>query len=410
MTSAEQALAAAYRADWGRLLALLLARTRRLDLVEDGLAEAFAQGAARWPVHGIPANPSGWLYTVANRQIIDAIRAEEVAARKAPLVAVRPGWAAPIDAFGDEGLPDDRLELIVLCCHPALPLASRSALALRLVMGTPTEQIARLFLVTTPTMAARLTRAKRKIVQAGIPLGVPMDVALTARLDEVCHTVYLAFTAGYTPGSGPELLRGDLAGEAVRLARILHDLTPTAPQVGALLALLTLQHSRRDARVSQGSLVTLAEQDRGTWHHEEIEVGLALMAQLPRTQGYAEELRLQALIAAEHARAPSAAQTDWPRIATRYAELEAVTGSPWVRLNRAVALAEADSPRSGLALLEGLADQFVDQHRFWAVHADLSARTGATDAALASYERAIALCQNDVERRHLRSRAADLPG
>lgn len=409
MTSAEQALAAAYRADWGRLLALLLARTRRLDLVEDGLAEAFAQGAARWPVHGIPANPSGWLYTVASRQIIDAIRTEEVAARKAPLVAVRPGWAAPTDAVWDEGLPDDRLELIVLCCHPALPLAARSALALRLVMGTPTEQIARLFLVPTPTMAARLTRAKRKIVQAGIPLGVPMDVALASRLDDVCRTVYLAFTAGYTPGSGPELLRADLAGEAVRLASILHALTPTAPQAGALLALLTLQHSRRDARVSQGTLVTLAAQDRDAWHQEEIQVGLAVLAQVPRAEGYAQELLLQALIAAEHARAPSAAQTDWPRIATRYAELEAMTGSPWVRLNRAVALAEADSPRAGLALLDGLSEQLVDQHRFWAVHADLSARTGATDAARASYARAITLCHNDVECRHLRSRAADLP-
>ena len=427
MTSAE-ALEASYRADWGRLLALLLARSRRLDLVEDALADAFARAAARWPTDGVPGNPAAWLFTVAQRRILDVLRAEAVAARKAPLLVVRPGsasadgagWASGVglgSADGaDESLPDDRLDLIVLCCHPALPLESRSAIALRLVMGATTEQIARLFLVPTPTMAARLTRAKRKIVDAGIPLGAPVDAELRTRLDDVCRTVYLAFTAGYAPGSGPDLLRVDVAGDAVRLAAILHDLVPRAPQVSALLALLMLQHSRREARELDGNLVTLGEQDRGLWRHDEIRVGLGLLAGLPprsATAGaggdaYALELGLQALIAAEHARAPTSEQTDWPRIARHYADLEELTGSPVVRLNRAVAVAHADGPHAGLRLLEGLDAHLADHHRLWAVRADLAAKSGDVVAAAASYERAIDLCRNDVELRYLRERLAGL--
>lgn len=257
-------------------------------------------------------------------------------------------------------------------------------------------------------MAARLTRAKRKIVRAGIPLGAPTHEALQSRLDDVCRTVYLAFTAGYTPGSGPDLLRTDLAGDAVRLARILHDLVPTAPQVGALLALLTLQHSRRDARAREGALITLGDQDRSAWQHDEIREALEVLGRVPPSHGYAEELRLQALIAAEHARAPTAPDTDWQQISSRYAELEALTGSPVVRLNRAVAVAQADSPHAAFALLEGLDEHLADHHRFWAVHADLAARSGHEATARASYGRAITLCHNEVEARHLRDRLAQL--
>ena len=366
------------------------------------MAEAFARASVRWPAQGVPANPAGWLYTTAYRCVVGRLRAEATAGRKAPLLAVKPGWVA----HGDTGheLADDRLHLILLCCHPALPRESRSALALRLVIGTPTEQIARLFLVPPSTMAARLTRAKRKIVLAGIPIGSPLADEFRTRLDEVCRTIYLAFTAGYTPGAGPDLLRADLAGDAVRLAAVLHELIPDAAQVRAMRALVILQHARRAARQHDGRLVTLADQDRATWYQDEIRAGLALAAGLEPVDGYAEELRLQALIAAEHARAPTAGATDRTAIARHYADLEARTGSAIVRLNRAVAVAEAESPRHGLDLLAGLDELLGDNHRFAAVRADLAQRVGDLDLARDSYRRAIELCANDVERTYLRAR------
>jgi len=379
-----------------------VSRTRRLDLAEDALGEAFARASDRWPGEGVPANPAGWLYTTAYRHVVGRLRAEAMAGSKAPLLAVRPGWVPPGDS--QEVLADDRLQLILLCCHPALPSESRSALALRLVIGTPTEQIARLFLVPPSTMAARLTRAKKKIVLAGIPIGAPLADELRSRLDEVCRTIYLAFTAGYAPGCGPDLVRADLAGEAVRLAAVLRDLVPDAPQVRATLAILLLHHSRRDARQRQGHLVTLADQDRSMWRHDEIRAGLALAAGLSPDEGYAEQLRLQALIAAEHARAPTAAATDWNAIAGHYADLEARTGSAIVRLNRAVAVAEVEGPRAGLALIAGLDEVLRDNHRVAAVRAELARRVGDTELARTSYRKAIGLCSNDVERTHLRAR------
>ena len=405
-TCPDRAVEQVFRAEWGRLLSLLVSRTRRLDLAEDALGEAFARASERWPGDGVPANPAGWLYATAHRHVVGRVRAEATAGRKAPLLAVRPGWVPP-DGSREE-LADDRLQLILLCCHPALPRESGSALALRLVIGTPTEQIARLFLVPPATMAARLTRAKKKILVAGIPLGAPLEDELRSRLDEVCRTIYLAFTAGYTPGAGPDLLRADLAGEAVRLAAVLHHLVPDAAQVRAMLALAVLQHSRRDSRQRHGRLVTLADQDRSVWHGDEVRAGLGLVAGLRPVEGYAEELRLQALIAAEHARAPSSAATDWAAIAGHYAALEAETGSAIVRLNRAVAVAEAQGPRAGLALLTGLDDVLRDNHRVAAVTADLARRAGDPDLARRSYRRAIGLCTNDVERAHLQARLASI--
>jgi RNA polymerase sigma-70 factor (ECF subfamily) len=401
-TSAEHTLASIQRRDWGRLLSLVVARTRRLDLAEDALAEAFARAAERWPSAGVPDNPGAWLYTTAHRLVVGRLRAEATAGRKVPLLAVRPGWTTPEDPTDE--LADDRLHLILLCCHPALPRESRSALALRLVVGTPTEQIARLFLVPTPTMAARLTRAKKKIVVAGIPLGSPVADELRARLDEVCRTIYLAFTAGYAPGAGPDLVRSDLAGDAVRLATVLHSLVPDAPQVRALRSLLVLQHARRDTRVHDGHLVTLAEQDRARWRRDEIGLGLALVDAIAPDEGYAEELRLQALIAAEHARAATAADTDWTAIAAHYAALDELTGSPVVRLNRAVAVAEAEGPLAGLALLADLDHRLTGTHRLDAVRGDLARRAGDVELAARSFRAALATCANEVEREHLQRR------
>ena len=253
-------------------------------------------------------------------------------------------------------------------------------------------------------MAARLTRAKRKIVAAGVPLRAPLGEELAARLDEVCRTVYLAFTAGYTPRSGPQLLRADLAGEAVRLAAVLRRCAPRAPQVRALHALLLLQHARREAREHDGRLVTLPEQDRSRWRADEIREGLALLDGLPPTDGYAEELRLQALIAAEHARAADAEATDWAVVAQRYEALERLTGSPVVRLNRAVVVAEVDGPAAGLVLLEGLDELLPGSHRLPAVRFELHLRAGEADEAVRHLRDALTVCGNEVERAHLRKR------
>ncbi len=403
-TSPDQVLAETYRADWGRLLSALVARTRRLDLAEDALSEAFARAGARWPAAGVPANPGGWLYTTASRLIIGGLRAEAIRGRKALLLAIGPQWVPPPSADGFDELEDERLALILLCCHPALHPEARSPLALRLVIGTSTAEIARIFLVSPATMAARITRAKKKIVAAGIPLSQPVDDELRARLSDVCRTIYLAFTAGYTPGQGSDLLRIDLAGEAVALAAVLHHLVPESPQVRALYGLLVIQHARRDARLRDGRLVTLADQDRSQWHRDELHAGLSVVADLPPAGGYAEELRLQALIAAEHASAPTAADTNWEAIVVLYAHLETLTGSPVVRLNRAVAVAEARGPADGLAMLNGLEETLPNNHRLHAVRADLARRADHIDLARTSYARALALCTNEVERDHLAAR------
>lgn len=412
-------LAALQRREWGRLLSLLVARTRRLDLAEDALADAFARALQRWPVDGEPANPSAWLYTTGWRGVVGRLRAEAVAGRAVPLLAVRQPSVAPAadDGVSDtpagapaDELGDERLSLLLLCCHPALSADARSALALRLVIGTPTDEIARLFLVPLPTMAARITRAKQKIVGAGIPLDVPAGQALHERLDVVCRTVYLAFTAGYAPGAGAELLRADLAGEAVELARVAHQLLPDDTRTSALLALLLLQHARRDARAEGGRLITLTDQDRTRWRADEIAEGLGLLQPLAPTSGYGEELRLQACIAAEHARASAAAATDWPAIAHWYAALDDVTGSPVVRLNRAVAVADAHGAVAGLRLLDGLDEHLGDHHRLHAVRAELAFRAGDRSTAATAARRAVESCDNDVERAFLVDRLAVIEG
>jgi RNA polymerase sigma-70 factor (ECF subfamily) len=399
--SADRAIAETYRADWGRLLSVLVGRTRRLDLAEDALGEAFARASDRWPTGGVPANPAGWLYTTASRLIIARLRAEAIHGRKVRLLAVDAGWVPPESGDELDAFDDDRLALILLCCHPAVHPEARAPLALRLVVGTTTEEIARLHLVSVATMAARITRAKKKIVAAGIPLSSPVDDELRTRLDGVCRTIYLAFTAGYAPGRGADLLRQDLAGEAVALAAILHRLVPDAPQACALYALLLLQHARRDARLRNGRLVTLRDQDRSLWFADELSVGMDLVASLTPAGGYAEELRLQGLIACEHARAPTAEDTDWSSIASHYLDLEALTGSPVVRLNRAVAVAETEGALAGLAILSELDQELPHNHRLPAVRAELARRAGNVELARASYDQAIDRCSNEVERAYL---------
>ncbi len=394
-----------HRAEWGRLLALLVAQFRRLDLAEEGLADAFEAAARTWPSDGVPANPPAWLLTAARRRIVDRLRSEAVLARSMPLLQVEvelTETAQRTMADAGEVLVDERLRLVLLCAHPSLAPEAAAALTLRLVVGTSTDDIARLFLVSTPTMAARLTRARKRL--AGESFSLPSGAELEERLGLVADIAYLAFTAGYAPGSGPDVLRADVAADAIHLVRVIRSLAPGHAKFDALLALMLLQHSRRDARVdADGGLVLLDDQERTRWHIEEVDEALDLIKPLIHTP--AERYLLEALIAAEHAIAESPESTDWSRISTRYAELEELTSSPVVRLNRAIAVAEADGPLAGLALLDGLE---LPGHRLPGARAELLRRAGRADDARAAYDLAIELCDNEPERRHLQGRLAEL--
>jgi RNA polymerase sigma-70 factor (ECF subfamily) len=408
VTGADDALTAAWHDHWARLVAALVSRYRRPDLAEDALADAFEAAARTWPVDGVPASPAGWLRTAAGRRVLDRLRAEAVALRKEPLmvVAERSRSAAGADvAEPDDGahVPDERLRLVFACCHPALAPEARAALTLRFVAGLRVPDIARLFLVPEATMAARVTRAKKRLAASGIPFAVPAAGRLDERLDVVATVVYLVFTAGYAPGTGPDLVREALAGEAIRLARLLDELLPDRPVVQALLALLVLQHSRRDARTdADGELVLLGDQDRSLWRADEIRAGLAALDAVPGTAGgLTREYLLQARVAALHATATTARETDWSAIAALYAELEAHTGSPVVRLARAVAVAEASGPAAGLALLHDLDAALPHHHRLPAVRGELLARAGRREEAVADLDLAVERCANRVERAHL---------
>ena len=400
------------RQEWGRLVALLLAQFRRLDLVEDALGDAVESASRTWPVDGTPDNPAAWLLTAARRRVLDRLRTEEVGRRKLPLLVTdveRHQEGARTMADSGALVEDDVLRLVLMCAHPALAPEAASALSLRLVLGVPTADIARLFLVPEPTMAARLTRAKKRIVGAGIPFAVPDASVLPERLDVVAQTAYLAFTAGYSPGTGPDLLRAELSGEAIRLVRVVLALRPGEPTLVGLLALTLLQHSRRDARVDDGRLVLLADQDRTRWHHDEVAEAARLLA-MPTLSGPLTSLAasyvVQARIAMEHATAPTADQTRWDRIVEWYDVLLQVAPSPSARLARAVAVAEQHGPAAGLDALEGL--EIPESHRPAAVRAELLTRSGDVDAARAAYDQAIAACRNDVERDFLERRRAEL--
>lgn len=406
------AVEAAHRAHWGRLLALLVSSLRRLDLAEDSLQDAFAIAASRWADPdgpGIPANPAAWLLTTARRRAIDRLRSEGAAQRRLPRLITDAAPPPPSleqdveDRVVDADMADERLRMVFACCHPSLAPHARVALTLRFVSGLTVPEIARLTLVPEATTAARVTRAKQKIAVAGIPVRVPPLPQLAERVGVVLTVVYLTFTEGYAPTAGPAALRAALSAEAIRLGRLLAVLLPLDPRIRALLALMVLQHARRDARTdAAGRLVLLPEQDRTRWHAPELDEGLALLDDL-RTAP-AEPYLLQARIAAVHARAVRATATDWAAIAGLYAQLEAMTASPVVRLNRAVAVAEADGAAAGLALLEGLDDALPRSHRLSAVRGELLLRAGRADLARRAFDQALELVGTDPERTHLQGR------
>jgi RNA polymerase sigma-70 factor (ECF subfamily) len=370
-----------FREESGRILASLIHACRDFDLAEEAMQDAFAVALDRWPRDGTPDNPGAWITTTARRKAIDRQRRERTLAEKQELIAAlgaTDGHAVSepeLEAEDESPMRqvDDRLRLIFTCCHPALAPEAQVALTLRTLGGLTTPEIARAFLVPEPTMAQRLVRVKRKIRDAGIPYVVPQTQDLPARLDAVLAVIYLVFNEGYSASSGDALVRRDLCAEAIRLGRLLAQLMPDEPEALGLLALMLLQHSRRDARTGpDGELVVLEEQNRGRWYRGEIEEGAAIIdiAMRMRRPG---SYQLQAAIAALHAQASTPEATDWPQIAALYGRLAALHQSPIVELNRAVAVAMADGPLAGLRLIATIEStgELDDYHLLHAARADL---------------------------------------
>jgi RNA polymerase sigma-70 factor (ECF subfamily) len=361
------------------------------DLAEEAAQEAFTIAAERWPRQGTPDNPRAWLVTTARNRAIDRIRRDRTLAAKSQLLDVP---EAMDDEMDDTTIPDERLELVFTCCHPALALDAQVALTLRTLGGLTTEEIARAFLVPEPTMAKRLTRAKAKIKAAGIPFRVPPAHLLPDRLAAVLAVVYLIFNEGYGG-------RGELAAEAIRLGRALAELMPDEPEVHGLLALMLINDSRRDARFADGTVVLLRDQDRSLWDADQIAEGKSVLERALALGGRGPYV-LQAAIASLHADEPQ----DWPQIATLYGELARVTGSPVVELNRAAALAEAGDVEAALVLVDSL--ELESYHYFHATRAELLRRLDRNDESRASYDRALGLVHSDAERRFLEQRVAEL--
>ena len=401
---AHEALAQAMAGERLRIVASLIRTTRDWDLAEDAVADAAERALLTWPRDGVPRNPAAWLTTTATRRALDVIRRSGT--ERAKLAEL--GAQQEIDEQGGEDrvdtgvVGDDRLRLVFTCCHPALSMEARVALTLKVVAGLSTEQVARMFLVAEATMSQRLLRAKKRITNAGIPYKIPEAADLPERLDGVLAVIYLVFTQGYAGGAAPEL-----AAEAIRLGRLLVDLMPDEDEATALLALMLAQHARRHARLVAGELVTLEHQDRSLWDRAAMDEALALTMPHGRVPG---PYRLQAELALTHLRARGAADTDWRRIVRLYERLLDLHPSPVVALNRAVAVGMAEGPAAGLLLLGDLADHPALQglHLLPAARADLLARAGRTDEAVAELDRAMALAPTDEERRQLARRRTEL--
>ncbi|MFF4755024.1 RNA polymerase sigma factor [Streptomyces sp. NPDC002514] len=406
----EKAVAAAFREEWGQVVATLIRATGDWDLAEECAQDAFAQALQRWRRDGVPRRPGAWLTTTARNRAVDVLRRQEVGAGKLREAALLTRDEGTCDDDGDDsGVRDDRLRLIFTCCHPALPVEARVALTLRTLAGLTTPEIARAFLVPEAAMAQRLVRAKRKIRNAGIPYRVPPVHLLPERTTGVLGVLYLLFNEGYTATSGSGLVRVDLCAEALRLARVLARLMPDEPEVAGLLALLLLHDARRATRVdAHGDLVTLEDQDRSAWDRAEIDEGTALLERALR-RGRPGPYQIQAAIAACHTGAATAEDTDWAEIAALYGELRRRVPSAVVGLNRAVAVGMAEGPEAGLALVGELADEggLAGYHLLPATRADLLRRLGRTTEAAAAYERALELVENDAERRFLKRRLAE---
>ncbi|WP_405836991.1 RNA polymerase sigma factor [Streptomyces sp. NBC_01518] len=408
----EGAVAAAFREEWGQVVATLIRVTGDWDLAEECAQDAFAQALDRWRRDGIPRRPGAWLTTTARNRALDVLRREAVGAAKLREVAVLGRDEGPYDPEydgDDSGVEDDRLRLVFTCCHPALPIEARVALTLRTLAGLTTAEIARAFLVPEATMAQRLVRAKKKIRNAGIPYRVPPAHLLPERTTGVLGVVYLLFNEGYAATSGAELVRTNLCAEAIRLARVLARLMPDEPEVLGLLALLLLHDARRGTRVdAAGELVTLEDQDRTAWDRAEVDEGAALLETALR-RGRPGPYQIQAAIAACHTTAPTAEDTDWADVAGLYGELERLVPSAVVRLNRAVAVGMAEHPDAGLELVAELerSGELADYHLLPATRADLLRRSGRTAEAAAAYELALEWVENAAERRFLERRLAE---
>jgi RNA polymerase sigma-70 factor (ECF subfamily) len=406
------AVAEAHRTDWGFVLAATYRITRDLDAAEDCVQDAYSQALTAWPTSGIPDRPAAWLTLVARRRAMDLIRSGDRLRRRLPLLAdeeTAPG-ADQEAADAAEPIPDDRLRLIFTCCHPALPADARVALTLRLLCGLTTAEVASAFLVSEPTMAARITRAKKKIAAARIPYQVPPADELPGRLAAVTDVVHLLFTTGHTAPVGESLQRRDLTERALDLAHMLHLLLPREPSVAGLLALILLTDARRHTRTTpDGRLLLLAEQDRSKWDRAEIGEGLRLvrMALLHRPPS---RYALMAGIAAVHAAAPHWEATDWQQIAGLYDTLAEIWPSPVVALNRAVAIGQARGPQAGLDALEALATepQLVGYHYLPAARAEFLRRLHRTDAARLAYTEALMLATNQAEQAFLTHRLSEL--
>ncbi|MGE5597316.1 MAG: RNA polymerase sigma factor [Hyphomicrobiales bacterium] len=413
MSAVGTALEAVFREDWGRLIAGLIASLHDFDLAEDVLQEAFGVAAERWPVEGVPPNPAGWLAVTAHRRAIDRLRRERLARAKHQDLARDGAFAAAEPAPMEEdtvSVTDERLRLIFTCCHPALAMEARVALTLRTLCGLSTREIAHAFLVPEATLAQRLVRAKRKIREAGIPYRVPEDEDLPERLSGVLAVLYLVFNEGYSRSEGDGLLGPDLCAEAIRMARVLAALMPDEPEVLGLLALMLLHHSRAATRIdADGALVLLEDQDRSRWDAALIREGSALVERALRTRRPGP-YQVQAAIAAVHANAPTPGATDWSEIAELYGVLAQFAPNPVVELNRAAAIAMAEGPAAGLALLEApeLAGALDGYRLYHAAIADLHRRLGDYEQAAASYRRALARDGNEVERRFLERRLAEV--